>query len=209
MFGFNVAARSDKATLEAIGRSLAIIEFDPTGKILAANENFCKTMGYQASEIIGQHHSLFVEPDHVRSAEYREFWAKLGRGEFDSREYKRIGKGGVNVWIQASYNPVFGRNGKVLKVVKVASETTAAKLRNAEFESKTNAISIVQAVIEFTPAGEVLTANENFLKLLGYRLEEIRGQHHRLFVEASYASSPDYQAFWRRLAERNQSVSSK
>jgi len=95
---------------------------------------------------------------------------------------------------------VFGRNGKVLKVVKVASETTAAKLRNAEFESKTNAISIVQAVIEFTPAGEVLTANENFLKLLGYRLEEIRGQHHRLFVEASYASSLDYQAFWRRLA---------
>jgi methyl-accepting chemotaxis protein len=87
MFGFNDGARTDKATLEALGRSLAIIEFDPAGKILSANENFCKALGYQASEIIGQHHSLFVEPDYVRSAEYREFWAKLDRGEFDAREY--------------------------------------------------------------------------------------------------------------------------
>jgi methyl-accepting chemotaxis protein len=199
MFGFNDAARTDKATLQALGRSLAIIEFDPTGKILSANENFCKALGYQASEIIGQHHSLFVEPDHVRSPEYRELWAKLGRGEFDAGEYKRLGKGGRNVWIQASYNPVIDSKGKVLKVVEAATDITAAKLRNAEFGNKLNAISLAQAVIEFTPTGEIITANENFLKTLGYRLEEIKGQHHRMLVEPSYAASPDYQAFWRKL----------
>jgi methyl-accepting chemotaxis protein len=199
MFGFNDAARTDKATLQALDRSLAIIEFDPTGKILSANENFCKALGYQASEIIGQHHSLFVEPDYVRSAEYREFWAKLGRGEFDAREYKRIGKGGRNVWIQASYNPVIDSKGKVLKVVKLAIDITATKLRNAEFESKLNAISLTQAVIEFAPTGEVITANENFLSLLGYRLDEIKGQHHRMFVDPNYARSTEYESFWRKL----------
>ena len=198
MFGFG-SASTDKATLEALSLSLAIIEFDPTGKILSANENFCKALGYEASEIIGKHHSLFVEPEYVRSAEYREFWNKLGRGEFDAREYKRIGKGGRNVWIQASYNPVKGPKGNVVKVVKVAIDITETKLQNAEFESKLNAISLVQAVIEFTPAGEIITANENFLKTMGYRLDEIKGQHHRMFVEPSYAASSDYQAFWRKL----------
>jgi len=199
VFGFDGAAKTNKATLDAIGRSLAIIEFDPTGRILSANENFCKTLGYQASEILGQHHSLFVEPEYVRSPEYREFWAKLGRGEFDAREYKRIGKGGRNVWIQASYSPVIDSRGKVLKVVKVASDITQTKLRNAEFESRLNAISLVQAVIEFTPAGEVITANELFLSVLGYRLEEVKGQHHRMFVEPAYLQSRDYQAFWEKL----------
>ena len=199
MFGFDGAAKTNKATLDAIGRSLAIIEFDPTGRILSANENFCKTLGYQASEILGQHHSLFVEPEYVRSPEYREFWAKLGRGEFDAREYRRIGKGGRNVWIQASYSPVIDSRGKVLKVVKVASDITQTKLRNAEFESRLNAISLVQAVIEFTPAGEVITANELFLSVLGYRLEEVKGQHHRMFVGPAYLQSRDYQAFWEKL----------
>ena len=199
MFGFDGAAKTNKATLDAIGRSLAIIEFDPTGKILSANENFCKALGYQASEIIGQHHSLFVEPEYARSPEYREFWAKLGRGEFDAREYKRIGKGGRKVWIQASYSPVIDSGGKVLKVVKVASDITQTKLRNAEFETKLNAISLVQAVIEFTPAGEVITADELFLSVLGYKLEEVKGQHHRMFVEPAYLQSRDYQAFWEKL----------
>jgi methyl-accepting chemotaxis protein len=199
VFGFDGAAKTNKATLDAIGRSLAIIEFDPTGKILSANENFCKALGYQASEIIGRHHSLFVEPEYGRSLEYREFWAKLGRGEFDAREYKRIGKGGRKVWIQASYSPVIDSRGKVLKVVKVASDITQTKLRNAEFESRLNAISLVQAVIEFTPAGEVITANELFLRVLGYKLEEVKGRHHRMFAEPAYLRSRDYQAFWEKL----------
>src|SRR5260370_30042749 len=105
MFGFNVAARSDaKGVLEALGRSLAIIEFDTSGRILSANENFCKALGYSLSEIKGQHHSMFVEPAYVHSPEYNAFWAKLSRGEFDAREYKRSGKGGREVWIQRSSN---------------------------------------------------------------------------------------------------------
>jgi methyl-accepting chemotaxis protein len=200
MFGFSGgAASNDRATLDALGRSLAIIEFDPTGKIISANENFCKAMGYQESEIVGQHHSMFVELDYGRSAEYRDFWAKLGRGEFDSREYKRLAKGGRGVWIQASYNPVLDSKGKVVRVIKVATDVTAAKLKNAEFESKLNAISLVQAVIEFTPTGEIITANEPFLNVLGYRLEEIKGHHHRMFVDSAESQSHDYRAFWEKL----------
>jgi methyl-accepting chemotaxis protein len=203
---FGIRFRSElgpKATLDALGRSLAIIEFSPSGTILSANENFCEALGYSLSEIKGKHHSMFVGPDDVRSAEYKAFWEKLGRGEFHAREYKRIAKGGREVWIQASYNPVKNAKGAVEKVVKVATVVTADKLRNAEFESKINAISLVQAVIELTPSGEVLTANDNFLNLLGYRLDEIKGQHHRLFVDPAYANSPEYQAFWDKLNSGN------
>lgn len=200
MIGFNIFPQSGtKAVLKALDRSLAIIEFDPTGKVLSANENFCRALGYSLSEIKGQHHSMFVDPDYVRKPEYKAFWAKLGRGEFDASEYKRIGKGGRDVWIQASYNPVMNSSGAVQKVVKIATDITAEKLRNAEFEGKINAISRVQGIIEFTPSGEVIYANENFLNVLGYRLEEIAGRHHRLFVEPSYAQSSDYQDFWKKL----------
>ncbi|MGD0723695.1 MAG: PAS domain-containing protein, partial [Roseiarcus sp.] len=200
MLGFHLGSKSDSgAVLAALGKSLAIIEFDPTGIVLTANENFCKALGYGLDEIKGRHHSLFVEPEFARGPEYQSFWVKLARGEYDAREYKRIGKGGREVWIQASYNPVTNAKGVVQKVVKVATVITAEKLRNAEFESKLEAISKVQGVIEFTPAGEVITANENFLTLLGYRLDEIKGQHHRMFVEPAYAQSPDYAEFWRKL----------
>ncbi len=192
-----------KATLDALGRGLAIIEFSPNGTILSANENFCEALGYSLSEIKGQHHSMFVEPSDVTSAGYKALWEKLGRGEFDSQEHKRLAKGGREVWIQASYNPVKNSKGVVVKIVKVATVITAEKLRSAEFESKINAISLVQAVIEFTPTGEVLTANDNFLNLLGYEIDEIKGQHHRLFVEPAYANSPEYQAFWNQLNSGN------
>ena len=185
--------------LKAIDRALAIIEFDTSGHVLTANANFCKAMGYDLSEIKGRHHSMFVEPDYARSADYSAFWKKLGRGEFDAREYRRIGKGGKDVWIQASYNPVTNSKGTVTRVVKVATDITAEKLKNTEFEAKLNAISRVQAVIEFTPNGEVLYANQNFLDTLGYRMEEIKGQHHRLFVDPAYAQSMQYREFWDTL----------
>jgi methyl-accepting chemotaxis protein len=188
-----------KRTLKAIGRSLAVIEFQPDGKITTANENFCRALGYELGEIKGRHHSMFVEPDYARSPEYSEFWAKLGRGEFDAREYKRIGKGGREIWIQASYNPVLSGSGAVDKVVKVAMDVTSAKLQAAENAGKLDAVSRAQAVIEFSVDGKILAANENFLNTLGYRLEEIQGQHHRMFVEPAYAQSTEYQEFWRKL----------
>jgi len=200
MFGLNVGSGHDsKLVIEALSRSLGIIEFDLRGTVLTANENFCKVLGYDLAEIKGQHHSKFIEPAYAQSVEYREFWAKLGRGEFDAQEYKRIGKGGREVWIQASYNPVKSSNGTVLKVVKVATDITAEKLKNTEFEGKLNAISRVQAVIEFLPSGEIVTANENFLGAVGYRLDEIKGRHHRIFVESAYGQSHEYQDFWAKL----------
>ena len=187
-----------KRILAALNKSLAIIEFKVDGTILTANTNFCAAMGYELSEIQGKHHSIFVDSEYARSPEYREFWAKLGRGEFEAAEYRRVGKGGKDVWIQASYNPVVSSSGRVLKVVKVATDMTDVKLRTAESAGKLDAISRVQAVIEFAVDGKILAANENFLKTLGYRLEEIQGQHHRMFAEPSYAQSAEYQLFWRK-----------
>ena len=186
-------------TLAALDRSLATIEFDPRGKILAANANFCAAMGYALSEIVGQHHSLFVDPAYAAGPEYRAFWDKLGRGEFDAREYLRLGKGGAEVWIQASYNPIRDARGQVSRIVKVASVITDEKRKSAEERGKMEAIGRAQAVIEFTPDGQILTANENFLGALGYSLSEIQGKHHRMFVDQAYAASAEYADFWRQL----------
>ncbi len=184
--------------LAAVNRSQAIIEFELDGRIITANENFCHAMGYNVAEIAGQHHRMFVDPAEANSTEYREFWAKLRRGEFDQRQYRRIGKGGKEVWIEGAYNPVF-RRGKPYKVVKFATDITEQKLRNAEASGKLDALSRAQAVIEFTPNGDILTANHNFLAALGYEPTEIEGRHHSMFCEKSYVQSAEYQRFWERL----------
>ncbi|MBP2562834.1 methyl-accepting chemotaxis protein [Neorhizobium galegae] len=188
-----------KAVLAALNKSQAIIEFDLSGKVLTANENFCKTLGYALSEIVGKHHSMFCDPNYVKSQAYKDFWANLGDGKFDAAAYKRIGKGGREIWIQASYNPVMS-GGRPYKVVKFATDITAAKLRSAEDEGKINAISRTQAIIEFTPGGDVLTANENFLACLGYQLSEITGKHHSMFCEPSFRDSAEYPQFWKKLS---------
>jgi methyl-accepting chemotaxis protein len=191
---------SDRATLEAISKSQAIIEFNLDGTVLAANPNFLQVLGYDLSEIVGQHHRLFVDAVYAKSPEYQMFWDRLRRGEFDAAQYKRIAKGGREVWIQASYNPVFDANGNPVKIVKFAADVTAQKLAAADAQGQLAAMSKSQAVIEFNMAGEVLTANENFCSALGYHLEEIKGRHHRMFVEPAYASTADYREFWDRLS---------
>jgi methyl-accepting chemotaxis protein len=188
-----------KAKLEALDASQATIEFNLDGKILTANKRFLDAMGYTLEEIRGQHHSIFVEPSFRNSAEYQQFWAALGRGEFQAAEYKRLGKGGREVWIQASYNPIIGRTGKPYKVVKFATDVTAQKLQAADYEGQINAISKSQAVIQFNMDGTIITANENFLGALGYSLPEIQGKHHGMFVEPSYRGSQEYKAFWDSL----------
>ena len=185
--------------LDAINKAQAVIEFTLDGKIILANENFLHTLGYVASEIVGQHHSMFVEPSYRQSTDYRLFWDKLGRGEFDAGQYKRIGKGGKEVWIQASYNPIFDPNGKPFKVVKYATDITAQTLKNADMTGQLDAINKAQAVIEFSLDGKILTANENFLNTLGFVAAEITGQHHSMFVEPSYRQSTEYRLFWDKL----------
>ena len=187
------------AILEACSRSQAMIHFDLDGTILFANENFLTLMGYSLDEIRGQHHRLFVDASTRESQAYGAFWAKLRLGEFQAAEYKRIAKGGREVWIQASYNPVFDSEGQVVKVVKVAVDITAQKLQYADYAGQIEAIGKPQAVIEFAMDGTILNANENFLATLGYSIDEVRGQHHRMFVDASERDSSAYRDFWARL----------
>jgi methyl-accepting chemotaxis protein len=183
----------------AIRKSQAVIEFSMEGTILDANDNFLKALGYRLEEIKGQHHSMFVEPGYKQTSEYHEFWAALNRGEYQAAEYKRIGKGGKEVWIQASYNPIMDLNGKPFKVVKYATDTTSQKLQNADYVGQIAAIGKSQAVIEFNMDGTVLTANDNFLKALGYTLDEIKGRHHSMFVDEAFRQSYEYKEFWAAL----------
>lgn len=187
------------ATLDALNKSQAIIEFKPDGTIVRANRNFLIAMGYDVGEIEGKHHGMFCDPSYVNSVEYRQFWQELRQGRFKAAQFKRIGKGGREVWIEASYNPVLDRSGKVYKVVKFATDISGHRAHLADLQGKADAIGRSQAVIEFTPDGAVIAANENFLGTMGYKLDEIAGRHHRLFCETSFADSPDYSAFWDAL----------
>jgi methyl-accepting chemotaxis protein len=185
--------------LDALSKSQAVIEFNLDGTIVTANENFLNAMGYRLDEIKGKHHSMFVAPELREQAEYRAFWEALRRGDYQAGEFQRIAKGGRPVWIQASYNPLLDRRGRPFKVVKFATDITAQKLKNADYEGQITAIHKSQAVIEFNLDGTVITANENFLKTLGYRLDEIQGKHHGMFVEPQERDSAAYRAFWDSL----------
>ena len=185
--------------IEAVGKAQAVIEFNLDGTIITANDNFLNVMGYTLEEVQGQHHRMFAEESLRNSVEYRQFWEALNRGEYQSAEYKRIGKGGKEVWIQASYNPIFDLNRKPFKVVKYATDVTEQKLKNADFEGQIEAVGKAQAVIEFNLDGTIITANDNFLNALGYTLEEVQGQHHRMFVEESFRTSVEYRQFWEAL----------
>ncbi len=183
----------------AMDKSQGMIEFDPTGIILTANDLFLSLMGYKLDEIRGKHHRMFVDVKHAESAAYRELWAKLGRGEHDAAQYKRIGKDGREVWIQASYNPILDAGGKTYKVIKFATDITEQKMHTADQEGQIAAISKSQAVIEFDLDGTIRTANPNFLQCVGYSLDEVKGKHHSMFVEPADRESAEYRAFWTKL----------
>jgi methyl-accepting chemotaxis protein len=188
-----------EATVDAINRSQAVIEFQMDGTILTANQNFLAVLGYTLDEIKGRHHRMFVESAYQQSSEYSEFWARLNRGEYQAAEYKRLGKNGREIWIQASYNPLLDGNGRPYKVIKFATDVTASKMIAANNSGQVEAISKSQAVIEFQMDGTILTANQNFLSVLGYTLEEIKGRHHRMFVDPVQQGSAEYAEFWARL----------
>ena len=188
-----------KGQVDAIGKAQAVIHFNLDGTIIEANTNFLDAMGYRLEEITGRHHSMFVDPDFSKTAEYRAFWERLGRGEYEARQYKRFAKGGREVWIQASYNPIFDMNGKPFKVVKFATDITAQKLASADSSGQIDAIGKAQAVIHFNLDGTIIDANDNFLTTVGYRRDEIAGKHHSMFVDPAYAKSNEYRLFWEKL----------
>ncbi|MDQ8732785.1 PAS domain-containing methyl-accepting chemotaxis protein [Bradyrhizobium sp. LHD-71] len=187
------------AKLDALSKAQAVVEFGLNGAVITANENFLRILGYKLDEIQGKHHSLFVEPAAKESAEYREFWAALGRGQFQAAEYKRLAKDGRPVWIQASYNPLLGRNGKPYKVVTFATDITGQKTRSVNYEGQVRAIHKAQAVIEFNLDGTIITANENFIRTVGYALTDLEDKHHSIFVPQTMRDSSEYRDFWEGL----------
>ena len=188
-----------KGLIAALERSMAVVEFDLTGKVLRANDNFLKTMGYREDELLSKSHQDFCSPNLTRSKEYSEFWAQLRSGKFVSGTFQRFTGRGQNIWLEASYNPVTDERGKVLKVVKYALDVTAKVSQEAETRSKLAALDPAMAVIEFDLSGNVLVANDNFLKVMGYGAGELKGKQHRLFCEPSLVNSAEYSDFWRRL----------
>ncbi len=199
MFNFYFANKNDRAILEAVANSQAVIEFTPDGMILNANNNFLTVVGYDLDEIKGRHHSMFVTQSYKNSIEYRDFWKSLSNGKHLSGECYRIGKGGKDIWLQATYNPIFDSKGKVFKVIKFASDITERKLKDLWVRAQLEAINRSQAVIEFSLDGIIQNANENFLNAMGYSLDEIRGKHHAIFVDEAYKVSPEYKKFWEDL----------
>jgi methyl-accepting chemotaxis protein len=192
-----------KAILDGIGASQAMIEFELDGTIITANENFLKTMGYELSEIQGKHHSMFAPAGMAETVEYATFWDDLRNGEFQAGEFPRVDKNGDSVWLQAAYNPIIGQDGKTYKVIKNAVDITKKKLESIAAEEASSGliatlegIGASQAMIEFEMDGTIITANENFLKTMGYELSEIQGKHHSMFAPAGLAETPEYAAFW-------------
>lgn len=191
--------RRDVATLKALDRATSILHFHPNGTVLDANANFLNLTGYRLDELKGRHHRLLCEPAHAQSAAYLDFWQRLAHGEHMTGRYKCIAKEGGTLWLEASYTPIIGRSGQVKRVVKTASDITDKVHDENDMRSRLDALDRSTAIIEFTPTGEILTANPNFLQAVGYPLEEVMGAHHRLFCEAEYASSQAYRDFWARL----------
>ena len=191
---------NQNSMLDALDRVAAIIEFELTGKILRANENFLKTMGYSLDELVSQHHTIFVDSKEVNLPEYKTFWSDLSAGKPCSGRFYRHKKNGDGVWLEASYNPVFDEAGKPYKVVKFATDITNQVAEELDAKAQVAAINKVMAVIEFKPDGTIIGANENFLKTMGYSLAEIQGQHHKMFANPDYATSKEYKDFWLSLA---------
>jgi methyl-accepting chemotaxis protein len=197
-----------RGQIAAIGRAQAVVEFDMDGKIREINDNFARVMGYSRAEVMGKHHNMFVEPAVASSGDYRNFWAKLNRGENDLGTYKRLARGGREVWLQASYNPIADANGKPFKVVKYASDVTEATERNVDFAGQLAAIDRSQGVIEFDLDGTIRKANENFLRVMGYSQGEVVGRHHSMLVGTAQSSSADYHALWAKLNRGENEVGS-
>jgi methyl-accepting chemotaxis protein len=188
-----------RSYLTAIERSQAVIEFELDGTIIRANDNFLKVMGYARAEVVGRHHRIFCDAAAVDSPEYEKFWAALRRGEFFSGEFHRLAKDGRSVWIEATYNPVLDAAGKPVRIVKFASDVTARKQATLETQGQMDAIDRTQAVIAFDLKGHILSANRNFLDVMGYDAEDVVGKHHGMFCDPDHVASAAYRDFWLKL----------
>lgn len=187
------------AKLNAVKQSMAVIEFYPDGKVIDANDNFLSAMGYTLAQVKGKHHSMFCLAEYAASSEYKQLWQTLNQGEFVSGQFQRVTKSGQQIWLEASYTPVFADNGQLTSIIKFASEITNRIYEAQLQKSVLDAVSRSMAVIEFEPSGHVITANDNFTATVGYSLKEIIGKHHSMFCDDKLTASPEYNQFWSAL----------
>ncbi|CUY38900.1 methyl-accepting chemotaxis protein [Serratia marcescens] len=188
------------AELSAIEHAVPMIVFSPDGTVLRANDLFLNTLGFQRDDVIGQHHRIFCDPNYVASPLYRKHWETLNKGQPITDTIKRIAKNGEAVWLQGTYAPVLNKQGKVVEIVKIASEVTERVTQAQEHRSLLAALNRSMAMIAFTPQGTIVSANDNMLALMGYRLEEACGQSHAVLCPPEFANSDDYRRHWQRLA---------
>ncbi|HEC1727461.1 TPA: PAS domain S-box protein [Campylobacter lari] len=185
--------------LNAISKTMAMIEFQTDGTIISANENFLKTMNYSLDEIKGKHHSMFCLPEVVKSQRYVDFWRDLKGGKSRNGLFRRIAKGGKDIYLEANYLPILDQNNKVYKVIKFANDITQRHYEMLDLKNTIDAANRSMAIIEFNPYGEILNANENFTQTMGYSLSEIKGKHHSMFCEEKFRNSKEYTIFWEEL----------
>ncbi len=190
--------RQRDAVLDAVRSSVAYIEFSPDGHVLDVNDRFLETVGRPRGEVVGAHHRLFCDDDYAESTAYRRFWDILRSGESHPGTFPRVTAGGDRLWLEATYFPVKSADGRVERVVKIASDVTERAEELREHEAMFKALDRSMAVISFTPDGTIIDANRNFLDTVGYSRDQVRGKHHRLFCDdAFYREHPD---FWSELA---------
>jgi len=185
----------------AVNKSTAIIEFDKNGQIINANEIFLENFGYKINEVIGKHHSIFCKSEYVKSYEYKNFWKKLNSGSFFKDRFVRVDKSGNDIWLEATYNPVYDKNSNLKSILKLATNITEKVIEEQEKDSLIKGIDRSMAIIELNPEGFILNANDNFLNLTKYKLNEIKGKHHSLFCNKDYTKSEEYSVFWKKLNE--------
>ncbi|EAL0271100.1 PAS domain-containing protein [Campylobacter lari] len=185
--------------LNAISKTMAMIEFQIDGTIISANENFLKTMNYSLDEIKGKHHSMFCLPEVVKSQRYVDFWRDLKSGKSRNGLFRRIAKGGKDIYLEANYLPILNQNNEVYKVIKFANDITQRHYEMLDLKNTIDAANRSMAIIEFNPYGEILNANENFTQTMGYSLNEIKGKHHSMFCEEKFRNSKEYTIFWEEL----------
>ncbi|WP_163532808.1 methyl-accepting chemotaxis protein [Helicobacter suis] len=183
-----------RSIYKAIDKSVAMIEFDLDHIVINANANFLELMGYTLDEIKGKSHEIFCYPEYVKSPEYLKFWNTLRSGQYREGIFERLTKGGKAVYLEASYTPVVDTQGKVYKILKIAEDITSVLLEHNDLEAIYQAVDRSMAIIEFDINFNVIRANENFLKVMGYTLDEIKGKYHAIFCDPEYVKQPSYRA---------------
>jgi methyl-accepting chemotaxis protein len=189
-----------ESQMTAISKSQGVVEVGLDGELLKANDVYLNMLGYTEKELVGQPSAMVLDPSFAKSEAFATLWAKVVKGGVDTGQYKRISKSGKEVWIQASYNPIYDLHGKPYKIVNYTIDITEQKLQAAVNAGQLAAIDKIQCVIEFDLTGKIIAANANFASAVGYSESEILGKHHSMFVDVAYRSSKEYKAFWEALA---------